>query len=85
MPKIAKIMELPDGRLGVALNMPDTDEGELTIWTAAERDRAIRSAILAEREACAEIADALANDVAGRYAEENAMAREIAELIRKQH
>ena len=56
MPKIAKLMELPDGRLGITLDMPDTDEGELTIWTAAERDRAIRSAVLAEREECAKLA-----------------------------
>jgi hypothetical protein len=66
MPKIAELMELPDGRLGVALNMPDTDEGELTIWTGPERDRAIRSAVLAEREACAELMDEM---VGGVYAE----------------
>jgi hypothetical protein len=56
MPKIAALMELPDGRIGVALDRPQTDEGAVTIWTEAERAREIRLAVLAEREACAEAA-----------------------------
>lgn len=62
MPKIVEIIDLPNGKVGVALDMPTEDEGSVTLWTEAEKRREIQLAVDAaveeEREACATIAEA---------------------------
>jgi hypothetical protein len=55
MPRIAEFAKLPDGRLAVVLEVTG-DTGEVTLWTAAERDKTIEQAVRDEREACAKIA-----------------------------
>lgn len=62
MPQIAEILTLPDGRLAVVIPTPTEDEGSITLWTGEEREREIRSAVMAEREECAEIAEARASE-----------------------
>lgn len=45
MPKIVEIIGLPNGKMGVALDMPVEDEGSVTIWTEAEKDSEIQLAV----------------------------------------
>ena len=63
MPRILELLEMPDGRLGVVLDMPPTpnDPDSVTLWTAAERDAAIASAVKLAREGCAELAENYSN------------------------
>lgn len=57
MPKIAEFAQLPDGRMAVVLDTPTTDEGSVTIWTEAEKDRHAHLTRVDEREACAQVAE----------------------------
>jgi hypothetical protein len=54
MPRILELLPLEDGRMAVVLDVPPTqdDPGNVTLWTNDERARAIKAAILAEREEC---------------------------------
>jgi hypothetical protein len=60
MPRILELVPLPDGRLGVVLDVPATgnDPDSVSLWTAEERDRAIASAVAVERVAILELVEA---------------------------
>jgi hypothetical protein len=51
MPRVLDLVEMPGGRLGVVLDMPTEARSSVSLWTAAEHDRAIARAVRAEREA----------------------------------
>ena len=54
MPRILKMFQMEDGRMAVVLDVPPTqdDPGSVTLWTEPERTKAMKAAILAEREEC---------------------------------
>ena len=53
MPRILNLVPTLDGKICVVLDLPtDTDVGSVTIWTEPERERAMKAAIVAEREEC---------------------------------
>jgi hypothetical protein len=56
MPLIIDLVPMPDGRMGVVLDVPPSDDGSVALWTAAERDAAIQSAVSAK---CEELKDVL--------------------------
>jgi hypothetical protein len=60
MPRILELVPMPDGRLGVLLDVPTTGNhpNSVSLWTAEERDQAIGSAIAAERVAILELVEA---------------------------
>jgi hypothetical protein len=60
MPRILELVPMPDGRLGVVLDVPPTgnDPDSVSLWTAEERDRAIGPAVAAERVAILELVEA---------------------------
>jgi hypothetical protein len=51
---------MPDGRLGIVLDVPPTgnDSDSVSVWTAEERDRAIGPVVAAERVAILELVEA---------------------------
>jgi hypothetical protein len=57
VPRILDLIQMPDGRIGVVLDAPTDDEGNVTLWTSEERNREIKDAVMDEREACALIAE----------------------------
>ena len=54
MPRILDVFELQDGRMATVLEVPPANDGSTSVvlWTEAERSRAMKAAILAEREEC---------------------------------
>lgn len=54
MPRILEAFETQDGRMAVVLDVPPAQDGSMSVilWTEAERTKAMKAAILAEREEC---------------------------------
>jgi hypothetical protein len=60
MSRILELVPMPDDRFGVVLDVPPTgnDPDSVSVWTAEERDRAIASAVAAERVPILELVEA---------------------------
>lgn len=71
MPTITKIMPLPDGTVGVALDICETEEGSVSIWLPDELEKFRQRCYREERLEC----QIIAVEYGGADAEE------IAELI----
>ena len=69
MPRILDLKTV-DGKLAVLLDMPETDEGSVTVWTEAEKDAAFERVRHAERSECGRIAAEYGGQAADEIAEQ---------------
>lgn len=69
MPRILDLKKV-DGKLAVLLDMPETDEGSVTVWTEAEKDAALAKARHDERMECGRIAAEYGGHAADEIAEQ---------------
>jgi hypothetical protein len=57
MPRVLELIQMPNGKLGVVLDMPLDARSSVSLWTAEEHDRAIANAVRAERAAILELVE----------------------------
>jgi hypothetical protein len=87
MPLIIDLVPMPDGRMGIVLDVPPTpdDPGSVELWTGAERKAMVKRV----REACASLAEmGDPDDEANQWHPTSQMGeagKKIAALIRSQN
>lgn len=81
MPRILYLVPMPAGRMGVVLDVPPSDDGSVSLFTATELDAQLALARSLEREDCAEIVEAHAHEA---YPDLDKIAAEIRDRAKRQ-